>query len=139
MQKLLTVIVAAAVLLSIMTAGAESQGTASEARDKREQVRAERAAAAKELDAAKADDEAVHAALLAITASVNAQQADIDEAQRRLEGLRADVAAAEAAIVDADLESQALNDELVALAVAGFVTGESEEPSLIFQSEDIMA
>ncbi len=136
-RRLLLPFAVLAAVLGLLQPPVGSQQSASDARAQREQVREEKADAARELDAAEADDEAVHAALVAITSSVNAYQAEIDEAQRQLDDARAQVATAEAAIVEADEAEAALLDELASVAVAGYVSG-GEQSVAMFGSEDIV-
>lgn len=136
MRRLLLSFAVLAALIGSMQLPAATQQSASGARAERDQVREEKADAARELDAAQADDEAVYAALVAITSSVNAYQSEIDEAERQLAEAEAQVAAAELAISEAETAEAALLDKLASLAVAGYVNG-GDQPSVLFESADI--
>ena len=136
MRRIGVLVLVVFTLLGSMSLTAESQQSASEARDQRDQVRKDKEDAARELDTAKAEDEEVYAALLAITSVVNAQQADIDEANRQLESFRSQADVAAEAIVAAEAEQERLAAELSAMAVAGFVNA-GEQPPVLFESDDI--
>ncbi|MEZ5375400.1 MAG: peptidoglycan DD-metalloendopeptidase family protein [Acidimicrobiales bacterium] len=116
-----------AIAATLVVGGVDAAGgqeSIDDARSQREQVREERAAAAAELDAARADDREIQAALEAINESVLAQQNALADAQRQLdvahavaEQASADVLAAEARIAD-------IRARLAELAVSGFVGDE---------------
>lgn len=115
---------------------AESQQSASDARAEREAVRRERAEAARELDAAKAEDAEVAQALRDVTDLVNAQQARVDEATRQLEANRAEAALAETAVAEADAEAQSLDDDVRRIAVAGFINSDDQSTAAFLNSDD---
>lgn len=123
-------------LATVMPFSAAAQDTEEQARDDRQRVRDEKAAAARELDVARADDAAVATALRDITDIVNAQQAEVDESARQLELSRETVTAAEAAIVAADFEQAELEDGLANRAVAGFLNSD-RGAATFFSSEDL--
>ncbi len=123
LRRFLGVAVAACCALTLSDA-AGGQESIADARAEREQVREERAAAAAELDAARADDAEVQAALDAINESVLAQENALVDAQRQLDvahavadQANADVAAAQARIAE-------IRTQLSDLAVSGFVGDE---------------
>lgn len=137
LRRMIGLCLAVLALLGTMTLAAESQQSAEEARQQRDQARKEKEEAARELDAAKAADEEVYAALVAITSVVNAQQADIAEVERQIAANQATAEAAAEAILAAEAEEAALADELTAMAVAGFVN-RGEERGSVFQSADVV-
>lgn len=119
------------------TIPADSQESIGDAREQREEVRRERAEAARELDVARADDEAVAAALLAVTEWVNTQQADITDAQRRLAANRLEAEIAQLAIEEADAETAALNERISRLALAGYMNGGEDQGAVFFEATDL--
>ncbi len=127
-------LVAAVVALVAVLPAQQVQGqqSAAEARAEREAVRQERADAASELDAARADDAAVAAALRDITDLVNAQQARLDEASRQLEVNQGVAADAEAAVVEALATEAVLSEEIRQIAVLGFVNADNGNSTAAF-------
>ncbi len=119
-----------AVALFVAAGGAAvagGQDSIADAREERAAIREERADAAAELDAARADDAEVQAALDAINESVLAQETALADAQRQLDVARAvaeqadlDVAAAETRLVE-------IRTDVAAVAVDGFVGEEVAE------------
>ncbi len=106
----------------------ERPTTAAEARQQRNELREQKAQAAAELDAARAADADVAAALAGITDAVNAKQLELDEAQRQLDAAAAVAAEAEAQIAAADAERAALVSRIGDYAVNGFL--EASNPDL---------
>lgn len=109
--------------------GEDKQPTsAAEARRQRNELREEKAQAAAGLDAARAADADVAAALAGITDAVNAKQLELDDAQRQLEAAMAVELEAEALIAAADADRVALLAKISDLAVNGFL--EASNPDL---------
>lgn len=133
-------VVAAAVVLGVASllpsAFAGSQESISEARAEREALREERAAAAAELDAARAEDAEVAAALRDITDLVNAHQARLDEVGRQLAVNQQIAVDAEAAVAEADSREAELEDEILQLAVSGYVNAGEQSTAALLASED---
>jgi murein DD-endopeptidase MepM/ murein hydrolase activator NlpD len=119
LRRIVAVIAASAVALS--TQAALGQADLDDARSARDEVRRERAAAAAELDLARARDAEVAQALEALTAQVNAQQALVDDAARRVAAADAARLDAEARLAEAEAARAELRDRLVDRAIAGFV------------------
>ncbi len=113
-------LVAVMMVLSGLDA-AGGQESVADARSERDQVRRERADAAAELNAARADDAEVQAALDAINESVLAQQNSLVDAQRQLDVARAVAEQATADVAAAQARIAEIRTELAAIAVSGFV------------------
>jgi murein DD-endopeptidase MepM/ murein hydrolase activator NlpD len=125
-------------LLSAMTLSfsVDAEDKIANARAERDELRTQKADAAAELDAAKADDAQVAQALRDITDSVNAQLADLDDLRRQLEIAEGIAAEAGEEVAAADSEREAIEDELGELAVVGFLRSTGDEQSLFFASAD---
>lgn len=116
----------AAVLLSgVAIAG--GQDSVADARAERQEIREQRAAAAGELDAARAEDAEVQAALDAINESVLAQQNALADAQRQLDTARAVAVQANEDVAVAQQQITQIRAELSTLAVTGFVSDETHD------------
>ncbi len=102
--------------------------SAAEARRQRNELREEKAQAAAELDAARAADTEVAAALAGITDAVNAKQLELDDAQRQLDAAIAVEAEAKELIAVAEADRVALLSQISDLAVNGFL--EASNPDL---------
>ncbi len=132
----LAVLVCLTLLTATMPFGAAAQDSADEAREERQRVRDEKAEAARNLDAARADDAAVATALRDISDIVTAKQGEVDEASRQLELNRETAVAAEDAIVASDVELLRLEDDLAGRAVAGFLNSD-RAAATFFNSSDL--
>lgn len=129
------------ILLSIMTiiavgvlpsansglagAGGNDNSTLQQLQKERADVRRKAASKASQVDALKASDKEVTAALGALTAEVNARRDQLEEAERQVEAARADQAAAEKAQVDKQKELDDLLAEISTTAVDSFISMDS--------------
>lgn len=106
---------------------ASGQDSAADARAERQEIREQRAAAAGELDAARAEDADVQAALDAINESVLAQENALVDAQRQLDTARAVAIQANEDVEVAQWQIAEIRAELSTLAVTGFVADETHD------------
>ncbi len=104
---------------------AGGQESVADAKAERTQIREDAAAAAAELDAARADDAEVQAALEAINESVLAQETALADAQRQLDVARAVAAQAKLDVEAAAVRIAEIRSSLTSLAVNGFVGDEA--------------
>jgi LAS superfamily LD-carboxypeptidase LdcB len=109
---------------STVTAGAEQSDE--DLRQQREQLRAEQAQLAGQIDVAQADAQELADALAAIEANVRAQEAQLEAAQAAVAQAEADVAAADAARVAKQAEIDELREDLAAIAVDAYVSPPSD-------------
>ncbi len=141
MHRLLRVGLGAAlwsVLLGLLVVGpfaAGAQSSESEARAERERIRAERADAAAELDAARAEDAEVLSALNAITVAVTAQEEEMASIQRGIDEAAARQLDAEVAIAELDADADILETRLADLAIRGFVTSSDQGSSPLLDGD----
>lgn len=141
MRRVLAVLSLALVasLLASTTASADDPGGSSlqDLQRKRDQVRAQKAAKASEVDGLKATDASVTAALSALDDQVNAQQDRVEEAQRAVSQAEADRQAAEQAQQDARTELDALRARMRSSAVQAYVSLGSEDPMAGVAVDDV--
>lgn len=137
-RLLLGLVMSAAVLAgsTTVTLDAQAQDTVEDARQQREDARREQAAAAAELELAKADDAEVAEALAAVTLLVDAQQIRVDEARRQLAANKEDLLVAQAAVVSAEVEEATLEEGLSKQAISGFVAS-GDSTGTFLESEDL--
>ncbi len=114
---------------------AGAQQSESEARADRDRIRAERADAAAELDAARAADAELLTALNAITIAVTAQQEQLGAVQRSIDEARAREADAAAEIARLDADATLLEERLTRLAIQGFVSSSDETTSPLIDGD----
>jgi LAS superfamily LD-carboxypeptidase LdcB len=118
-------VVAGALLVGIPSvAGGSSRNSDSlqELQQRRAQVRSQQARQAGQVNALKATDAEVSAALAALNANVNAQQDRVEEAERAVSQAERDQANAEAAQTQAQAELDQLRADLKRSAVEAFVS-----------------
>lgn len=129
------------ILLSIMTvvaigvlpsvdpgvadAGDNDNSSLQQLQKQRADVRRKAASKASQVDALKASDKEVTAALAALTAEVNARRDQLEEAERQVEAARADQEAAEQAQIAKQQELDALLSEISTTAVDSFISMDS--------------
>ncbi len=101
----------------------------------RENVRRQAASKASQVNALKASDAEVTAALDALTANVNAQRDKLDEAERAVEQAKAEQAAAEAAQVAKQKELDALVAKMNDSAVSSFISMDSSNTVTVNASD----
>jgi peptidoglycan hydrolase CwlO-like protein len=125
-------ITAAALAVSLVpgSAGADDPKGSSlaELQKQRDQVRAQKAAKASEVDGLKATDAEVSSALSALNAQVSAQQDRVEEAQRAVSQAESDKSAAEAAQAQTQKELDDLRARMKDSAVQAYVTMGSSDP-----------
>ncbi len=137
MRRLAAILAAFVVLGLVGSSDAQGQDSIADARSQRDDIRDQKAEAARELDAAKAADAEVAAALQAITDSVNAQQQELDDARRRLDVARTVSEQAQAEVVAADDQRAGIEAQLGSLAVSGFLNSSQDgEQNIFFGAED---
>lgn len=126
----------AALVIVLLIASPATAGTQTDPRKQREEVRAQRAQAAAELDVLRASDADVRAALDGLAQNVAEQEAELTAAQ---DGL----AAAQQAVVDAEAAQQAKVDQmdsargsLHSLALAAYAGSPPPSPIDLLVTED---
>lgn len=115
-------------LMPMATSGAAGNNDGSTVQQMQKQqadVRRKAAAKASQVDALKASDAEVTAALDALTAEVNARRDQLEEAERQVSAAQADQAAAEQAQIEKQKELDALLEEISASAVDSFISMDS--------------
>lgn len=113
---------------SPVSAQGDSGSSLAELQKKRDQVRAEKAAKASEVDGLKATDAEVTSALGALNAQVSAQQDRVEEAKRAVTQAESDRSAAEAAQAQTQTELDDLRARMKDSAVQAYVTMGSSDP-----------
>jgi chromosome segregation ATPase len=119
------VIASALAMTTHLGAGAET------AREQRERIRAERAAAAADIDVLKAEDAEVADALDAMNAEVTAQESALNAAEQAVHDAEAQLANATAAVDSLTQRVGMLEASLKAMAVQQFITGGRLEIDLL--------
>jgi peptidoglycan hydrolase CwlO-like protein len=118
-------LVAGALLLgvpSVADSASRNSDSLQELQERRSQVRSQQARQAGQVNALRATDAEVSAALAALNANVNAQQDRVEEAERAVGQAERDQANAEAAQTQAQAELDQLRAELKRSAVEAFVS-----------------
>lgn len=111
-----------ALLLASLTGSSLGAGAQEgDARAQREQVRAEKAQVASEVDALQADANQVAQALADLQADVTTQRAALSDAQRALDSAEAELARLDGEIAATEAELAALRSELRGFAVDAYV------------------
>lgn len=116
------------------TVPAEAGGT-SDARARRDQVRAERSQLAEQLDTLQANSAEVSAALDGLEANVRDQEALVQDARRAAEQAQEELRVAQAEEERAVQQLGALNDALRRLAVQAYVQPPSEDDLMALASD----
>jgi murein DD-endopeptidase MepM/ murein hydrolase activator NlpD len=116
------------------TAGSTTTGQTTTTLSAEEEAKKDAAAGA--LNAAKADDSQIAAALKDINEQVQATQSKIDSAQQRLEAARLTMASASELLAESNEEQLEIEDQLRAKAVEGFKTG-LLEPGVFFSDQNM--
>ncbi len=128
----------ALVMLIVGGVGAASgQDSVADAKAERDQVREQRAEAAAELDAAKAEDAELADALTAVDEAITAQEAALVDAQRQLDVARVVATQAEADVVAAAARADSIRAELGSVAVDGFVAQDRHATPIYFETDDL--
>jgi peptidoglycan hydrolase CwlO-like protein len=104
--------------------------------DQRDQVRAERARVAAEIDTSEASLAEVDAALELIEENLHAQQAALTRVEGEVAQAEKDIADAEAAIVRLDEEIALLRDEMRRRAVAAYVSPAADDVLSVLETND---
>ncbi|UDY34835.1 M15 family metallopeptidase [Dermatobacter hominis] len=130
---LVAAIAATALAVSLVPASGASAddpkgSSLAELQKQRDQVRAQKAAKASEVNGLKATDAEVSSALGALNAQVSAQQDRVEEAQRAVTQAESDKTAAEAAQVQTQKELDDLRARMKDSAVQAYVTMGSSDP-----------
>ena len=116
---------------STASAGKDDQTTLRELQQKRDSVRKQAASKASQVDALKASDAEVTAALNTLTSNVNAQRDKLEEAERAVDQAKADQAAAEAAQAAKQKELDDLVLKMNDSAVTSFISMDSSDTSTV--------
>lgn len=116
---------------STASAGKDDQSTLRELQQKRDSVRKQAASKATQVNALKASDAEVTAALNALTSNVNAQRDKLEEAERAVDQAKADQAAAEAAQAAKQKELDELVLKMNDSAVTSFISMDSSDTSTV--------
>jgi murein DD-endopeptidase MepM/ murein hydrolase activator NlpD len=98
--------------------------------------KAKKAEAAGNLNAAKAADSEIAAALLSINEAAQTTQSRIDQAQRQLEVARETMATATSELAESNDEQELIEEQLRSKAVEGFKSG-FHDPGPLFSERDI--
>ncbi len=139
-RRVASVVLAALLALIVTGVGAAgSQDSVDDARAERDEVRQQRAEAAAELDAARAEDAELADALSAVEEAIAAQEVALADAQRQLDVARAVAVQAEVDVADAAARAEAIRAELGGVAVDGFVTRDRHATPIFFESDDLTA
>jgi peptidoglycan hydrolase CwlO-like protein len=104
--------------------------------DQRDQVRAERARVAAQIDTSEASLAEVDAALTLIEENLHAQQAALTRIEGEVAQAEKDIADAEAAIVRLDEEIALLRDEMRRRAVAAYVSPAADDVLSVLETND---
>jgi murein DD-endopeptidase MepM/ murein hydrolase activator NlpD len=128
--------IALAGALALTTRTVVAQSDVDDARGQQAEVRRQQAEAAAQLDASRAEDTQLAAALEDLTAAVNAQQVLIEDAERRLAAAQAAQVAAEQRVAEAAAAQEALRADLQDRAVASFVAEGLSSTSMVLSLED---
>ncbi|MCP3992093.1 MAG: peptidoglycan DD-metalloendopeptidase family protein [Actinomycetia bacterium] len=132
----LVVLVGAAALPSQAQTGSTTSTTSQTPSTLSAEDRAKKAQAAGNLNAAKAADSEIAAALGSINEAAQTTQSKIDQAQRRLKVARETMATATTELAESNDEQIEIEDQLRAKAVEGFKTG-LDDPGPFFSKRDI--
>ena len=123
--RVITAALAFSMALAATTAVA--QESADDAREKREEVRQEKAKALRELQAARLADEEIADLLEFLAADIAATQLEVAATRQDLSAALDAIARAEAQIAAADAQVEGLQGEIATLAVASFVLTTKKE------------
>lgn len=105
--------------------------------EEREQVQAEQAAAASDLETATAQDAELEAALEALTAQVRTQEALVERTEQAVAAAEAEVLAAEQEVAQQQAEIEALRGEVQATAVEAYIEPGNDVLAQVLASEDL--
>jgi len=126
-----------ALLLTASAAlGVEPSGAQSEL-EEREQVQAEQAAAAADLETATAQDAELEAALTALNDQVRTQQALVERTEQAVAAAEAEVVAAEAEVVQQREEIEVIRTEVQTTAVEAYIEPGNDVLAQVLASEDV--
>ncbi len=129
-------LVALALLAGVVPAAAQTEDIA-DAKERREQTRAEAADAANDLDPLLARDAELEAAVQALQLHVETQQAKLDSIQQSLAVSRSEAQTAADRVFNMELEIGGLRGRLLATAIEAYVTPTDRRVDTLFSSDDI--
>lgn len=128
-----------AIVLSALVPTGETIADASRSqvdeRQRREEIRAERAQAAAQLDALKASDAELESAVATLQANVGAQQARVNDAQREVQAARDEAARLEAELHATEAEVARLEGEARRRAIESYTGFGTSELSAITEGD----
>lgn len=126
----------AACLATVLGVGLAPAASAQDASQKRDQVRRQRQAVQRELDAAKASDAKLEAEVERLNGAVRRQQNRVDDARRAAAVAAVRVGEAERELAAIEARARAARAALVANAVDVYMGGTSDEASLLAGASD---
>lgn len=125
--RVLVLVVALAALSSLMLGTAGAQESVDEARKEREEVRADRANALRDLEAAKLKNDELAELLDYLNVEIATTELAVDLLHQQLEVVETELEAARQIQQDAISETARLKEEIATIAVAGFVRSTRKE------------
>lgn len=128
--------IALAAALALTTRTVTAQTDVDDARTRQDEVRRQQADAAAQLDATRAEDAELAAAVEQLTVAINAQQVLVVDAERRLAAAQEAQAAAERRVTEAARAQDALRSDLQDRAVASFVAEGLSPDSMVLSLQD---
>ncbi len=137
LRRLVAASVAGALALLAVSAPAQGQdggGSLEELRAKRNQVQAQQASQAAEVDALQSSAAEAQAALSALNAQVNAQRDRVEEAERAVTQAEQEQAQAEAAQAKAQRELDVIHADLRDVAVDAYISAGGSSSSRVVQT-----
>jgi murein DD-endopeptidase MepM/ murein hydrolase activator NlpD len=105
--------------------------------EEREQVQAEQAAAASDLETATAQDTELEEALAALTTQVRTQEALVERTEQAVAAAEAEVVAAEQDVVEQQAEIETLRGEVQETAVEAYIEPGNDVLAQVLASEDL--
>lgn len=105
-------------------AAPQQSSSLKELRDKQNEVRNQKSSQAGKVNALRADESEVNAALTALNNQVSAQQSRVEEAERAVEAAEAELASAQEAQVAKQAELDELTKQLKDVAVTAYINAE---------------
>lgn len=128
-----------ALVIVVLAAGASPSGaaTASSARKRQEQIRAERAKAAAQINALKSSDVQLEKAVAALAAQVRAQDAKLASVRQAVAAAEAEVKDSERRIAETETEMTSLQGAVVDRAVASYMRPQQSAVQSLTQAKDL--
>ncbi len=127
-------VVAALLALTPPATGQDGGGSLEELRAKRNQVQAQQAEQASQVDALQSSAAEAQSALAALNSQVNAQRDRVEEAERSVASAEEEQAQAEAAQVQAQRELDALHADLRNVAVDAYIAAGGSNSNRVVQT-----